>query len=214
MKTNKSTCCKLLLLAVSISLFNICAFAKEKQTDGNSTLENLMTAYNGESNAHARYMAFAEKADQEGFKEAASLFRATARAEQVHIQNDANVIKELGGTPKVDIVTPEVKTTKENLEAAIKGETHETKEMYPAFEEKAKKDKNKAAEKEFKFAKEAEAVHAKLYKHELENIDKGKGKEQTKQFYVCPRCGNIVDKTGMGFCPICGTPLKKFIPVS
>jgi rubrerythrin len=207
------TYCKILFLVTTGLFFTFCAYAKET-ADGKSTLENLMTAYKGESNAHAQYMAFAEKADMEGYNEAASLFRATARAEQVHMQNDANVIKELGGTPKANVATPEVKTTKENLEAAIKGETHESKEMYPAFEEKAKKDKNKAAEKEFKFAKEAEAVHAKLYKEQLDRIDKGKGKEQTKQFYVCPRCGNIVDKTGMGFCPICGTPLKKFIPVS
>ncbi|MEN6386670.1 MAG: ferritin family protein [Phycisphaerales bacterium] len=212
MKTNKSTCRKLLLAAISISLFNIGVFAKEKSPDGNSTLENLMTSYNGESNAHARYISFAQKADEEGYKEAASLFRATARAEQVHIKNDANVAKELGTTLNANIETPEVKSTRENLEAAIKGETYESKEMYPAFEKRAKKDGIKSAKTEFGLAKEAEAVHAKLYKEQLDNIEKGK--TELKQFYVCPRCGNIVDKKGKGFCPICGEPLANFIPVS
>ena len=85
-----------------------------------TTLDNLQTGFNGESNAHSRYLAFAEKADQEGYGEVASLFRAAAKAEEVHAANHAAVIKKMGGTAQAKIETPVVKSTKENLEAAIK----------------------------------------------------------------------------------------------
>src|ERR1019366_4174424 len=97
------------------------------------TLDNLQAGFNGESNAHARYLAFAEKADQEGYGEVASLFRAAAKAEKVHSANHAVVIKEMGGTAQAKIETPVVKSTKENLEAAIKGESYERDTMYPEF---------------------------------------------------------------------------------
>ena len=67
------------------------------------TLDNLQAGFNGESNAHARYLAFAEKAGQEGYGEVASLFRAAAKAEEVHAANHAGVIKTLGGTPQAKI---------------------------------------------------------------------------------------------------------------
>src|ERR1039458_7607719 len=89
------------------------------------TLQNLETAFNGESNAHARYLAFAEKADQEGYFQIAGLFRAAARAEEIHARNHEVEIKRLGGTAQAKIEKPDVKTTKENLQAAIKGETYE-----------------------------------------------------------------------------------------
>ena len=102
------------------------------------TLDNLMAAYNGESNAKAKYTEFAKKADQEGFAGAASLFRAAAKAEEVHATRHAEVIKKLGGTPKADIKLPEIKSTADNLKAALEGETYERDKMYPEFIAEAK----------------------------------------------------------------------------
>src|SRR5512140_22677 len=96
-----------------------------------STLGNLQTAFNGESNARARYLAFAVQADQEGHGPVASLFRAAARAEQIHAANHAAVIKKLGAEPVANIETPVVKSTRENLAAAIEGEVYERDVMYP-----------------------------------------------------------------------------------
>src|SRR5690348_4328328 len=107
-----------------------------------TTLQNLQTAYNGESNAHARYLAFAKQADQDGYAQAAALFRAAARAEEIHAANHAVVIKKMGATPAAKIETALVKTTKENLEAAVKGETYERDVMYPAFLKQARADNN------------------------------------------------------------------------
>jgi rubrerythrin len=176
-----------------------------------TTLDNLQDAYNGESNAHARYLAFAMKADTEGYGKAASLFRAAARAEQVHFERHAKVIKKLGGVPTAKMEAPDVRSTKENLEAAMKGEIYESTVMYPEFLAKAEKDKNKVAVDAFEDAGKAEAVHASLYKEALGNLAAWKGKGE--DFYVCPFCGNVVGKTNFKVCPICGETKLKFIAV-
>src|SRR5260370_5219664 len=106
-----------------------------------TTLENMQAAFNGESNAHIRYLAFAKHADNEGYGEVASLFRAAARAEEIHARNHAVVIKEMGAVPQAKIDSPEMKSTRENLEAAIKGESYERDTMYPAFLKQAVTDR-------------------------------------------------------------------------
>jgi rubrerythrin len=105
--------------------------------ESTSTLDNLQTAFNGESNANARYLAFARKADEEGFGEVASLFRAAAKAEEVHARNHGDVIRKMGATPALNLEPIEVKTTHENLKAAIAGEKYERDIMYPKFVEVA-----------------------------------------------------------------------------
>lgn len=175
-----------------------------------TTLENLQAAFNGESNANARYLAFAQKAEEEGYGKVASLFRAAARAEQVHFERHALVIKELGGEAKATIETPVVKSTKENLESAIAGEAYEATEMYPAFLAKAKSDKAIDAVYAFGVAQKAEAVHENLYKQALADIDNWKVKQE---FKVCPKCGNVVDVIPGSSCPICAENTKKYMPV-
>ncbi len=171
----------------------------------NKTLDNLMAAYNGESNAHAKYLAYAEKADAEGYGKVASLFRAAASAEKIHITNHARVIEGMGGTPKADIKLPVVKSTKENLEDAVKGESYERSTMYPEFIAQAEKENNPDAILTFTYAKAAEAEHAKLYQMAL--ADLAKWKAPKTNFYVCPICGYTVEgKPSFTACPVCATP--------
>lgn len=177
-----------------------------------STLDNLITAHNGEINANARYLAFAQKADEEGYGAVASLFRAAARAEQVHFERQAKIIKQLGGVLNTKIETPVVKTTKENLEAAFNGETYEYTVMYKEFLAQAEKENNKEAIDVFEDAQAAENVHANLYKNVLDNLDAWK--KPKKDFYVCPLCGNVVTALQWATCPICKTPAGQFMLVS
>jgi rubrerythrin len=178
----------------------------------NKTLDNLQAAFNGESNAHARYLAFAKQADKEGYAQAASLFRAAARAEEIHANNHAVVIKKLGGTPTAKIETPEVKTTKDNLAAAIKGETYERDTMYPEFLKEARAAGNRDAIETFNFAKTAEAEHAKLYQNALDNLPKMKAKGAG--YYVCTICGYTTTKLDFSKCPSCFNPKEKYVQVS
>ncbi len=177
------------------------------------TVDNLNAAFNGESNAHARYLAFAAKAGEEGYGEVASLFRAAARAEEIHAANHAAVIKKLGGVPKADIQAPDVKSTKENLEAAIKGETYERDTMYPEFLAQARKEGQRDAIETFNFAKSAEAEHAKLYTAALAGLGALKG-SSAKPYYVCTVCGFTTTQMNFDKCPVCFNPKDRYVQVS
>ncbi len=186
------------------------SFAQDQKAA--TTLDNLQAAFDGESNAHARYLLFAAKAEEEGFGKVASLFRAAARAEQIHASNHASVIKQLGATPTADIKTADVRSTKENLLAALAGESYERDTMYPEFLALARKENNKDALRTFNFAKSAEAEHAKLYQEALDNLESWKGDKM--DFYVCAVCGNTVKSVGFEKCPVCFTSADKYEKVS
>ncbi len=179
---------------------------------GAKTLENLQVAYDGESNANAKYLAFANKADEEGYTKVASLFRAAARAEEIHKNNHAQVISKMGGVPKAAIKTAEIKTTAENLKGAIEGESYERDKMYVEFLDEARKVGNKEAVRTFNFAKTAEAEHAKLYAEALANLEQWKGGKTT--FFVCSTCGFTTPDAKLEKCPVDFTPKEKFEEVN
>lgn len=197
---------RFLLVAIFVIVASLTAAAATK------TLDNLQAAYNGESNAHARYLAFAQKADADGYLQVASLFRAAARAEQIHAANHAVVIKKLGGTPTAKIEKPVVKSTKENLDAAIKGETYERDTMYPEFLKEARASRNTDAIQTLNYAKTAEAEHARLYTEALNNLPKMKAKGVV--YYVCTVCGYTTTKMDFAKCPSCFNSKDKYVTVS
>ncbi len=198
------------IIAVTV-LFALAGFPAAAGAAPSKTLDNLMTAFNGESNAHAKYLEFAKKADQEGYAGAAALFRAAATAEQTHATRHSEVIKKLGGTPKAEIKLPEIKGTADNLKAALEGETYERDKMYPEFIAEAKAAANKDAVRAFNFAISAEGEHAKLYAEAGANLQAWKA---AKTFYVCPECGKTVPAVGFAKCPVCFTPGEKFTKVA
>lgn len=195
----------------SIALFAILGLAST--ANANTTLENMQMAFNGESNAHARYLAFAHRADSEGYGEIGSLFRAAARAEEIHAANHAEVIKEMGGVPKVHLETLTVKSTRENLEAAIQGESYERDTMYPEFLKQARMDRTTRAIRSLNYARTAEIEHAKLYTAALHNLEHLKGTDHA-MFYVCPTCGFTVREIDFEKCPSCFTEKNSFVLVS
>jgi rubrerythrin len=188
------------------------AYARPTSQLANVTLEDLQTAFNGESNAHARYLAFAEQADKEGYFQIASLFRAAGRAEGIHAKNHADEIKTLGGTPQAKIETPLVKNTKENLEVAIKGETYERDVMYPEFYKQARNAGIAGAVQTINYAKAAEAEHAKLFTTALNNMATMRAKGVT--YYVCTICGYTTTNLDFAKCHTCFSPKDKYVAVT
>ncbi len=176
-----------------------------------ATLTNLQTAYNGESNAHVRYLEFAQKADAEGFAGVASLFRAAARAEQIHADNHAAVIRKMGATPQAKIEDAPIRATRENLMAAIEGETYERDVMYPGFLKVAQQENNAAAIRTFTYALEAETEHARLYTDALATLNSKKPKTK---YFVCAVCGYTAETLDAARCPVCNNPKEKFEIVS
>jgi rubrerythrin len=195
------------LLAFVLPAAAVVAGTKLAGEQTGKTLENLQAAFNGESNARARYLAFAVKADQDGYAQVASLFRAGARAEEIHAANHAAVIKQMGGVPMAKIETAAVKSTRENLVAAIAGESYERDVMYPDFINVAKAEKNTAALRTFDYAIKTEAQHAKLYTAALKDIEQFKTKTT---YYVCSVCGYTTESLNFLKCLVCGEPKEKY----
>lgn len=157
------------------------------------TEKNLKEAFAGESQANRKYLAFAKKADAEGYKQIAKLFRAAAEAETVHAHNH---LKELGG----------IKGTKENLQEAINGESYEFQKMYPQMIEDANSEGNKGALRTFTYANEVEKVHAALYQNALDNI----GSNTETDYHVCQICGYTAEGEVPDECPVCKAKKQAF----
>ena len=164
-----------------------------------ATKENLQEAFAGESQANRKYLAFADKAEADGFPQIARLFRAAAAAETVHAHAHLRV---MGG----------VKTMAENLQAAIDGEGMEFKSMYPGFVAQAEKEGNKDAVMSFKNALAVEQIHYGLYTDALNSFNSGKDMPKAA-VYVCSVCGNTVLNGAPDKCPICHSPKEKFFEV-
>jgi rubrerythrin len=157
------------------------------------TEKNLKEAFAGESQANRKYLAFAKKAEEEGYKAVAKLFKAAAEAETIHAHNH---LRELKG----------IKSTKENLKEAISGESYEFQKMYPQMIKDAETEGNKSAKRSFDFANEVEKIHAGLYQKALDNL----GKNPDVDYYVCQVCGNTVEKEPPDKCPVCGAKRQAF----
>lgn len=190
---------KIFTLVAGLCLVGLTVLSAPAQ-DAPQTLANLMAAYNGEMNANAKYTAFAERADEEGYAGVAALFRATARAEEVHAGNHAEAIQALGGSPEATIELPPIGTTAENLQMAIEGETYERDTMYPEFLATARQERIVEAVRSFNYAVTAEAEHAALYQEALDNLESWR---EAVPWYVCTVCGWTTRTLPAQRCPAC-----------
>ena len=160
------------------------------------TDENLKAAFAGESQANRLYLAFAKKAEEEGYTQVAKLFKAAAEAETVHALNHVRI-------------TGQVKSTIDNLGTAISGETYEFKKMYPEFMVDAGKENVKQAVWSFDVANKVEQIHARLFQKAMDAM-KSKKEMEKVEYYVCGVCGNTVEDVLPEKCPICNSPKEKF----
>ena len=158
--------------------------------------QHLRDAFAGESQANRKYLAFAAKADKEGYPQVAKLFRAAGAAETVHAHAHLRALGEIGNTA-------------DNLKVAVDGETHEFKQMYPEMIADAKEEGNKTAERSFVFANEVEKVHAELYQNALDNLDSS----EEADYYVCSVCGMTVENEAPDTCPVCSAKKSAFFKV-
>lgn len=164
-----------------------------------TTEKNLKEAFAGESQANRKYLAFAKKAEGDGFPQVAKLFRAAAEAETVHAHAHLRVLGGVGGTA-------------ENLQVAIDGEGHEFKEMYPTFVKEAEEEGNDPAVLSFKRALAVEKIHHGLYAEALKAVQSG-ADLPARTMHVCPVCGNTVYDLAPGRCPICNCPGDRFLEI-
>lgn len=157
------------------------------------TEKNLWEAFAGESQANRKYLAFAQKAEKDGYPQVAKLFRAAAHAETIHAHAHLRALKAIGDTAA-------------NLKEAIAGETHEFKEMYPSMIEAAREEGAKAAERSFTYANDVEKIHADLYQKALDNLEN----LPETDYYVCNVCGYTCEDEAPEKCPVCGANHRAF----
>ncbi|MEO5334409.1 MAG: rubrerythrin family protein [Magnetococcus sp. YQC-5] len=166
-----------------------------------STQENLQHAFAGESQANRKYLAFAAKAEKEGFAQVAKLFRAVAEAETLHAHSHLRAMDGVGNTV-------------ENLQAAIAGEAYEFTTMYPGFVAEAQQADQKRAAKSMQEAMEVEKVHHQLFEQALAAVTAGQDLPAGTEIYLCPVCGHVEIGQAPEQCPICRVKKDKFIKVT
>jgi len=167
-------------------------------SNGPKSEKNLKEAFAGESQANRKYLAFAKQADKDGYPQVAKLFRAAAEAETIHAHNH---LRALDG----------VKGTRENLQEAISGETHEFTDMYPQMIADAELERSDLARRSFVFANAVEKVHAALYQKALDTLGAA---GDVYDYYICPVCGHTVERGAPDTCEVCGAKGSVFIRMS
>ena len=177
------------------------------------TMADLLEAFKGETTASAKYAAFSKKAEEEGYHNIALLFIAASNAENIHASNHKSVLIEYGEA--IPDITPEftVKTTSENLQDAIEGESYEVTTMYPEFLKDAAYSKSQLAQISFNYAIEVEKKHQVMYKNALAAIDNNTVNDLPNTYYICPTCGNTYDQTPAERCGISMTSSEKFYKI-
>ena len=161
------------------------------------TEENVKGALAGESQAHIRYLAFAEKAAAENLPNVARVFKANSFSEQIHATNHLKTLSGIG-------------STKDNLAAAVGGENFEVEEMYPAYLVVARAQGEKTAEIHLNAALQAEKVHYGIYQAAKKSVESGQDMA-FKPVHVCSMCGFTMEGDAPDKCPVCGAPRDKFV---
>jgi rubrerythrin len=168
--------------------------AAEKEL-GKKTRRNLYDAFVGEAKAHVRLLAFARKAEEEGYAQIAKLFRAIAAAEEVHAAHHLRLLGEA--------VTG---STEENLASSFERETTINEVTYPLFIIEAEREGAPTAVLSFSYARDVEEGHARLYKTAMEHLLQ----DEATDYYVCSVCGYTADGVLPDQCPICGAAREAF----
>jgi rubrerythrin len=164
-----------------------------------ATIDNLQDAFAGESQANRKYLAFAKKAESQGYPQVARLFRAAAEAETVHAHAH---LRAMGA----------IKDTADNLQAAVDGEGFEFQQMYPGYLAEARDEGQRRAATSFKYALAVEEIHYGLYQEALAAVQAGNDLPE-QRIFVCEVCGNTIYGEPPEKCPVCNTPGSRFFEV-
>lgn len=194
----------IICLSLAVTAFSGC-----KKKD--ATVENLKNAITGETTASKKYAAYAQKAKEEKFDKVARLFEAASKAEAAHAKKHTGVLEKMGAKMGAMDIKVTVKSTKENLDDALKGETHEIESMYPDYIKMAKEEGKDDAASTFEWAFQVEKMHQAFYKAAIDALAKNDLKNLPDTYAVCPICGNTVAGKAPNLCPICGAAQADFI---
>lgn len=194
-----------------LALFVFAAAGSAKEQT--KTITNIKVAIKGETTASAKYAAYAEKAKKEGYAKIALLFEAASKAEMIHAMNHRAVLEQMGAV--MEEFKPEftVKSTKENVEDAAKGEAYEISTMYPEFIKQAQAEGTNLALISLNYAYQTEKKHLALYRNAADQLKAAKEQALPSKYMVCQTCGNTYDGEAPARCGISMTPKERFLTV-
>ncbi|MCX7708581.1 MAG: rubrerythrin family protein [Clostridia bacterium] len=189
-----------------------------KSLKGTKTLENLMKAFAGESQARNRYTFYASIANKEGFRQIEGIFTETADNEKEHAKKFYKLILagmdgELPAAVEINAVYPVAQaTTVDNLKAAAAGENEEWTQLYPEFAQIAAEEGFPEVSAAFKMIAAVEERHEARYRKLAANIENGTVfKKDEKVLWKCRNCGYVHEGEGApDLCPACQHPKAHF----
>ncbi|NLB75498.1 MAG: rubrerythrin family protein [Crenarchaeota archaeon] len=165
----------------------------------NKSPDNLKKAFSEDSQRNRRYAFYAKKAEEEGYKQVAKMFRAFAESENVHASNH---FKRFSG----------IKSTSENIEGSLEDENLAAQTTFLKYLQEANQEGEESAAWSFEKAGKVEQVHSNLLTKAKESVSSKKDLPQV-EYYVCNVCGNTVENSAPEICPICGAPRTAFFKV-
>lgn len=180
------------------------------------TQQNLLKAFAGESQARNKYNMFAKMARKENWEWIARVFEETADNERAHAEELFEMITEKNLKVEATLeIAPFSTKTVENLKMAADGEKYEWTQMYPDFEEMAKKEGEKEPARLFGELKEVEELHEERYLIIARHLDAKTLYDQEAELeWKCLNCGYIHrGKTPPKTCPLCKKPLTWYVPM-
>lgn len=176
-----------------------------RNLNGTKTLENLKTAFAGESQAHTKYQYYASKAKKEGYNIISKIFEETSKNEKEHAKIWFKIMH-----------GDDIPITKQNLLDAISGEDYEYKTMYAEFAKTAKEEGFDDIAALFTMVGTIEEHHSDRYQAILKKLDQNEiFKADEPIFWICTNCGHVhKGKTPPPMCPVCKHPQAYFIEES
>jgi rubrerythrin len=183
------------------------------------TVAALGDAFQRETDAHRRYLAFAGVAMREGYKGIAYLFTAFAMSEGVHARNFRDLVARLGGQAIAAPTATNPGTTKQSVIAAVEDEIDTIDNLYPRTLERIRRERHVEARRLVKFAWESERQHREqllkirryspvLFEKVAKTID-----EKTRLYFVCQACGSTLGQVPSPNCPVCADAPAQYLQV-
>jgi len=182
----------------------VCCEQKMEMITTNLTSVNLLKAFAGESQARNKYEYFAKIAQKEGFRDIAEHFQRAANNEKTHAKLELALNNRM-----ISGSENSFGDTKENLQAAIDGESYENTTMYPEFAKIAKEEGHKEAARLFDGIGKVEVEHENMYKKLLARLESEEEfvSEDEEEAWICEVCGHIhYGKKALKVCPVCKHP--------
>jgi rubrerythrin len=182
------------------------------EVKGTQTEKNLMMAFVLESQAIQKYQWFAKVANKEGFQQMEQIFLETAEQKKSHCKTIFRFLEGCEVQLSMKLLAEPIKTTHENLLAAIKAEQEQEEQLFSVFEQTAWEEEFKQIATKLKLFRQIKKFYQSRFQALANNIQEEKVfKKNKKVKWICRKCGLIYESDrALKNCPGCEHPQAYF----